>query len=224
MQQSTANAYHASVPMDYAYRFCDARKLYLNVTNRCTNRCSFCVRYRTQGLAGAILWGKEEPDFSMLQAAIKIHGSIEEFDEFVWCGYGEPTFRLDLIKEAAPWLRSKGAKIRLDTNGHACLIHRRDVLAELSQALDSVSISMNAPNCRRYLELCRSDASVFDNAGFSVSTPVIFWDEMLDFLFRSPVYFEYVQASVVGWALSQEEIEQSRSLARSLGVKHFRVR
>ena len=143
--------------MEFAYHYGDRRKLYLNATNRCTNRCSFCVRYRVDGLGGAVLWGDNEPDFDMLRAAILHHGALEEFQEFVWCGYGEPTFRLDLIQEAAPWLRNRGAKIRLNTNGHACVIHGRDVLPELSQAVDMVSISLNAPNPSRYIELCRPD-------------------------------------------------------------------
>jgi TatD DNase family protein len=210
--------------MDYAYRYGDARRIYLNVTNRCTNRCSFCVRDRARGLGGAILWGEEEPDLAMLQAAVAKQGAVEDFREFIWCGFGEPTFRMDLIKEAAPWLRSHGAKIRLNTNGHACLIHGRDVLIELSQSVDDVSISLNAPTLHRYLELCRPDLSVFPSHTGVMLRPELLWDAMLDFLFRSPVYFENAQASVVGSALSAEEVEQCRSLARSLGVKQFRVR
>ena len=91
--------------MEYAYIYGDAGRLYLNVTNRCTNRCSFCVRYRAEGLGGAILWGGDEPDLERLQAAVGQKGTFKEFREFIWCGYGEPTFRLDLIREAAPWLR-----------------------------------------------------------------------------------------------------------------------
>ena len=167
----------------------------------------------------------DEPDLDLLQDAVRAQGSFEEFREFIWCGYGEPTFRLDLIQEAAQWLRSAGAKIRLNTNGHACLIHGRDVLAELAPAVDEVSISLNAPNCRRYVELCRPDSDFF--AGPAEVRPRLrsfAWEAMLDFLFRAPVYFEKVQASVVGFALTREEIESCRLLARSLGIKHFRVR
>jgi len=210
--------------MHYAYKYRDARTLYLNVTNRCTNRCTFCVRYRTEGLGGAVLWGGEEPDFRKLQAAVQRYGAIEKLSEFIWCGYGEPTFRLDLIKEAAPWLRSCGAKIRLGTNGHACLIHARDVLPELSQAVDEVSISLNAPNCQRYLELCRPDLDSFPGPGERVSTPALLWEAMLDFVSRAPVYFENAQASVVGFTLAAEEIQKCKSLSRSLGVRQFRVR
>ncbi len=210
--------------MDYAYFYRDARRLYLNVTNRCTNRCSFCVRYRTDGLGGALLWGGEEPDFRKLQAAVRAHGPVEQFSEFIWCGYGEPTFRLDLIKEAAPWLRSCGAKIRLDTNGHARLIHGRDVLGELSCVVDEVSVSLNAPNCERYLDLCRPDIdSILEQSG-RTQAPESFWEAMIEFLAGSPAYFEKAQASVVGYALAAEEIEQCKSLARSLGVRQFRVR
>jgi TatD family-associated radical SAM protein len=204
--------------------FGDAGRLYLNVTNKCTNRCSFCVRYRTEGLGGAILWGGAEPDLGMLQAAVRARGAFEQFREFVWCGYGEPTFRLDLIRQAASWLRSGGAKIRLNTNGHACLIQGREVLAELSQSVDAVSISLNAPNSRRYAELCRPDPGSIPNPGEMAEPQIVAWDAMLDFLSRAPVYFENVQASVVGFALTTEEIESCRMLARSFGIAGFRVR
>ena len=199
----------------------------MNATNRCTNRCSFCVRYGTDGLGGAILWGQgvaDEPDLDRLQDAVRARGSFEEFREFIWCGYGEPTVRLDLIQEAAQWLRSAGAKIRLNTNGHACLIHDRDVLAELAPAVDEVSISLNAPNCRRYVDLCRPNSKFFAGTGTAALPAELFWEAMLDFLSRAPVYFANVQASVVGLALTKEEVESCRMLARSLGVKHFRVR
>ena len=210
--------------MDYAYLYGDQHRLYLNVTNRCTNRCSFCVRYRTEGLCGSVLWGGEEPDLRMLQRAVLAHGELNEFREFIWCGYGEPTFRLDLLQQAAPWLRGGGAKIRLNTNGHACLIHGRDVLRDLSKAVNEVSISLNAPNLHRYMELCKPDPASLPNPGGKPVPPELFWDATLDFIFRSPAHFENVQASVVGFALSREEIEQCRLLTRSLGVKRFRVR
>jgi len=210
--------------LDYAYTYGDTRNLYLNATNRCTNRCPFCVRYRAEGLGGAILWGGDEPDLEQLQAAVGREGSFKEFREFIWCGYGEPTFRLDLIREAAPWLRSVGAKIRLNTNGHACLIHGRDVLAELAPAVDEVSVSLNAPNCQRYVELCEPDPHFFSVAGDATPPPDLAWEAMLDFLARAPVYFEKVQASVVGFMLASDEIESCRLLARSLGIKYFRVR
>lgn len=210
--------------MDYAYRYGDRSHLYLNATNRCANRCAFCIRYRAVEFGAVELWGDHEPDFSMLKNAVLQHGNLEEFKEFIWCGYGEPTSNLDLIVEAAPWLKSRGASIRLNTNGHACLIHGRDVLPELGGAVDAVSVSLNAPSASRYLELCRPDPEAFPDPGKIRAVPEIVWNEMLDFLRRAPKYFSLVQASVVGFALSSAEIEQSRELAFSLGIGKFRVR
>lgn len=212
--------------MDYAYRYTDPDTLYLNATNRCTNHCSFCVRNLTEGFGEAILWGEKgetEPDIGMLVRAVEAQGSFASFREFVWCGYGEPTFRLDLIVEAAQWLRSRGARIRLNTNGHACLIHGRDVIPELAQAVDEVSISLNAPNRERYVELCQPVRQSLP-ALPADALPARVWDGLLDFLRRAPSSFKNVQASVVGHALRREEIEQSRALAHSLGVERFRVR
>jgi TatD DNase family protein len=208
--------------MDFAYRYGDPGRLYLNVTNRCTNRCNFCVRCYCSGLGGSLLQGDEEPDLHALMNAIRDYGGIEDFDEFVWCGFGEPTFRLDLISAAADVLRSGGAKIRLNTNGHACLIHGRDVLPELSRAVDAVNVSLNAPSRQRYVELCRPDpGSVL--TGERVM-PEYFWDAMLDFLSRSPEFFREVQVSVVGLALSVADVAECRVLAHSLGLAQFRVR
>jgi len=210
--------------MDYAYRYGDQSHLYLNATNRCANRCTFCIRDRAVEFGAAELWGDHEPDFSMLQNAILQHGNLEEFKEFIWCGYGEPTFQLNLIVEAASWLRSRGASVRLNTNGQACLIHGRDVLPELGGAVDEVSISLNAPNAARYLELCRPNPDTFPDPEKIRAAPEIVWEAMLEFLRRAPAYFSMVQASVIGFSLLSAEIEQSRELAFSLGIKKFRIR
>jgi TatD DNase family protein len=203
--------------MDYGYRYGDPATLYLNVTNRCTNRCSFCVRYKTGGLGGAVLWGTEEPDLTALERAVRNTGPFESFREFIWCGFGEPTYRLDLIVQSSQWLRSRGARIRLNTNGHACLIHGRNVLPELSKAVDSVSVSLNAPDCERYLELCRPESAM----GLE---PRRFWDGMMQFLASVPEYFEETQASVVGSFLTSEEIERCGLLTDALGIGRLRVR
>ena len=216
--QAGARAAHFRDKMDYAYRYGDPHRLYLNVTNRCTNSCLFCVRYRTEGLGGAVLWGTEEPGLPALQEAVLACSPLESFREFIWCGFGEPTHRLDLIVQAAPWLRSRGARIRLNTNGHGCLIHGCDVLPELSKAVDEISVSLNAPECPRYLELCRPHS---EDPEFA---PSRFWGEMIDFLSRVPEFFENSQASVVGWCLSDQEIDQCRSIAGKLGIRKFKVR
>jgi TatD family-associated radical SAM protein len=216
------------VAMDIAYHFGDPSRLYLNVTNRCTNRCGFCIRYHADGVGDGSLWGGPEPDLDSLFAAVEAMRGPEPFREITWCGFGEPTYRLDLITAAAPNLRRVARSIRVNTNGHACLIHGRDVLGELAAATDDVSVSLNAPNRGRYLDLCLPDTASVTAAGTAApegpSGPLDVWDAMLDFLARAPGRFRSVQASVVGAVLTPDEIEASRELARSLGIELFRVR
>jgi TatD family-associated radical SAM protein len=206
-----------SSTMSFAYRY-DGR-VYLNPTNRCTNRCSFCLRNSCDGLGEAKLWLEEEPDLKGLLTAVDAQGPTSEI---VWCGFGEPTFRLDLIVEAAPWLKRNGTKIRLNTNGHACLIHGRDVLPQLAESVDKVSVSLNAPNFEKYVELCLPDVKSVETACVQDLQP--FWGATLDFLRRAPDYFKEVQASIVRYALTSEEIAGTKALAQSLGVASFRIR
>lgn len=206
--------------MDYAYRFASRDRLYLNVTNRCTNRCSFCVRNFQPGLGDGRLWGGSEPGLEDLLDAVDRRGGADKFSEIVWCGFGEPTFRLDLILEASPVFRAAGTRVRLDTNGHACLIHDRDVLPALAAVLDEVFVSLNAPSCERYIELCRPSDDDLDRD----LEPERFWHSMMEFLARSIGQFDEVQASVVGHVLEMDEIDACRDLAESLGCHHLRVR
>lgn len=206
--------------MDWAYRYRDPGTLYLNVTNRCSNRCSFCVRGRTARLGDGLLAGGDEPELDQLLEAIDARGGAGRFREIVWCGFGEPTIRLDLILEASPVFRAAGTAVRLNSNGHGCLIHGRDVLPELGSVIDRVNVSLNAPSCERYLELCRPDpGSVPGNPA-----PEAFWHATLDFLARSPAHFLQVTASVVEHVLDRDEIEHCRRLAAGLAGAPLRVR
>jgi TatD DNase family protein len=208
--------------MDWAYRFGDPDRLYLNVTNRCTNRCTFCVRSRTARLGDGLLLGGDEPDVDELLAAVETRGGAESFDEIVWCGYGEPTIRLDVIMAASPVFHAAGAGVRLNTNGHGCLFHGRDVLPELGGVIDRANVSLNAPDVARYTELCRPDPAAVpggDDLG-----PEAFWEAMLDFLGRAPDHIAQVQASVVGHTLDGAEIEGCRKLAHRIAGAPLRVR
>jgi TatD DNase family protein len=208
--------------MDYAYTYADPSKLYLNVTNRCSNRCGFCVRNAAEGLGGKHLWGGQEPDEEAMTQAIARSGGAAAFSEIIWCGFGEPTYRLDLIVALSPRFRQEGCRVRLNTNGHANLIHGRDVLPDLGEAIDEVSVSLNAPTCKRYLELCQPLPA--PATGAPAVPPEAYWEIMIDFLRRAPAHIATVQASVVGFALTNNEVEASRDLAASLGVTRFRVR
>ncbi len=209
--------------MDFAYRFASADRLYLNATNRCTNRCEFCVRQHRAGLGDGRLWGGPEPDEAELWAAIEDHGGADSYEEIVWCGFGEPTFRLDLIRAVSPRLREAGAHARLDTNGHGCLIHRRDIVDEVAEVVDEVWVSLNAPDESTYVNLCDPGHDISSEAGDPLPSGR-HWEAMLDFLAQACRSFEAVGASVVGHTLDPDEIERSRALARSLGCSRFRVR
>jgi TatD DNase family protein len=209
--------------MDYAYTFGDASTIYLNVTNRCTNRCTCVGRYAPGLGSGRRLRGGPEPDLDALLASIEAcrdRERIRDLEEIVWCGFGEPTFRLDLIVAASTILRRDGVpSIRLNTNGHACRIHGRDVLPELGDAVDVVSVSLNAPTAERYVELCRPDP-----AAASCDRPSELWDAMLDFVARAPRHVREVRASVVEAALDDDEVAACRALARSLGCSTLLLR
>jgi len=208
--------------MDYAYRYADPRRLYLNVTNRCTNRCGFCVRNRVSGIGNGVLWGGPEPDLTALLTAVEEQGGEASFDEIVWCGFGEPTIRADLILEASPLFRAAGCLVRLNTNGHGNLITGRDLVPELAACVDAVSVSLNAPTCERYLELCRPSRTWLKDG--KPRGRGRFWQSLRDFITSAVDLIPSVQASVVGQVLAPDEIERCRDLAASLGCTSFRVR
>lgn len=149
-----------------AYRLKDA--LYLNLTNRCTNDCTFCLRRSRQGLAGQNLWLQREPSVAEVLAAVDEAVAGENagkdaappplpFREIVFCGFGEPLLRPDVVRSVAGALRERypGVRIRIDTNGHVHLVFGRDILAGLAGLVDAISISLNAPTAEEYERLCR---------------------------------------------------------------------
>jgi TatD DNase family protein len=128
--------------------------LYLNITNECTNECVFCRRLTNPVVKGHNLRLEKEPTFEEIVAAIAEH---EGFDEVVFCGYGEPLLRLDLVEKLARHLKEKGFhNLRIDTNGQANLIHGRNVVPTLTELVPNVSVSLNAANAQQYQQLCRS--------------------------------------------------------------------
>jgi len=133
-----------------AYEMWD--NLYLNITNRCTNECKCCIRYRTDILWGYNLRLEREPSTQELLDAI---GDPTRYREIVFCGYGEPTMRLDVIKAVGARVRELGGKVRIDTNGHGNLIWNRNIANELALVADSVSVSLNAESATVYESVCR---------------------------------------------------------------------
>lgn len=186
--------------------------LYVNITNRCSNDCSFCVRNEHDGVNGKdSLWLDREPEIDEIKADFEKR-DLSKYDAVVFCGYGEPMMRAEVVIEAAKWLRANNPSlsIRINTNGQANLIYKRDITPELEGLIDCVSISLNAENAEKYQALCRS---VFGEAAY---------DGLLEFARLAKRYVPDVVLSVVD-ILPEDEIEHCRKIAEECGVR-LRVR
>jgi TatD family-associated radical SAM protein len=131
--------------------------IYLNLTNRCSSACRFCIREWTDGVYGEDLRLHQEPELEEVVQAIELAFLDGPADEVVFCGFGEPTMRLDVVLAVTEWLRLRRVRSRLDTNGHGQLLHPdEDVPAALAAAgLDAVTVSLNAATSEEYDRVCR---------------------------------------------------------------------
>ncbi len=181
--------------------------LYLNLTNRCTNACTFCAKRRDYHVKGHLLRLPGEPTVAEVLALV---GDPAPYDEIVFCGFGEPLLRLEEVKEIARKMKERGAKVRVNTDGLANLVHGRDVLPELSGLVDALSVSLNAPDAETYARICpnRYGASSFA--------------ALLDFLREAPRHVPSVAATAV--ALPGLDTEAVRRLAESIPGVSFRPR
>jgi TatD family-associated radical SAM protein len=189
--------------MVIAYPLKDA--LYLNITNRCPNACLFCIRETTGGV-GYNLWLAHEPTVNDIMTAI---GEPMNYQEIVFCGYGEPLMRPEVVIEVSRFIKKYPVKIRLNTNGLADLFLDYNILPDLTGLIDTISISLNADNTQTYQELTRTQ---FGERAFPA---------MLDFIRRSKLAIPRVIVSVVRYP--GVNIEAAAKIANSLGVE-FRVR
>lgn len=125
-------------------------KIYINLTNKCTNNCVFCIRAIKDDVVGADLFLKTE-DFTA-QDVIDQLKKFKMSDEIVFCGYGEPIIKLDILKEVAKYIKENypNVKIRVNTNGQGNLIHKRDIIPELKPLIDRISVSLNGENEEEY--------------------------------------------------------------------------
>lgn len=177
--------------------------LYINLTSKCTNECTFCVRNEKSDYFGHKLWLAREP--SAAEVLERIPADISCYREYVFCGFGEPTVRLNVLLQIARELKRRGATTRLNTNGQANLIHRRDVTGELAGAVDKINVSLNESNAADYAALCRP---AFGEAAF---------DALQDFARRCAERGIDTWFSVVD-LIGAEKIEQCRKIADSCGV------
>lgn len=174
--------------------------LYLNITNRCTNVCKFCIRFHTNYVKGHNLRLEREPEVKELIEAID---DPKNYREIVFCGYGEPFLRLDLIKEVAKWIKQKGGRVRINTNGHGNLIHGRKVLPELKGLVDAISISINAADRETYNKICNPQ---YPNA----------FDAVIEFIKDAKEFIPYVQITVVN--TEGVNLKECENLAKTLNV------
>lgn len=182
------------------------QSLYVNVTNRCNADCIFCDRKGEAVINGYNLKMKksEEPDAGVY---IKEIGDPKSYKEIVFCGYGEPTIRWDVVKQVAKYIKENGGLTRMNTDGHGNFINKHDITPELKGLIDTVSISLNSTDREQYGKLMRVDPSMHG--------------EMLDFA-KKAKEFTHVVLSIVG--LNEVDSEAAKKfVTEEVGVD-FRER
>jgi len=191
--------------------------LYVNLTNKCNCNCEFCLRHgKAEGsiYTEDSLWLEREPT---VQEALDsfLSRDLLSYREIVFCGYGEPTYRMDdifwLVDELKARFGDKLPPVRINTNGHANLIMGRDVCPEMAGRIDTVSISLNAISAPAYAALCHP---IQGEAAYYA---------MLDFAKEAKEYVPHVVMTIVDKDKTAEEIETCRKITENLGVK-LRVR
>lgn len=181
--------------------------LYINVTNRCNAHCTFCKRKDNPVLRGYNL-GIERNEEPSADIYIKEIGNPKNYTEIVFCGYGEPTIRWDVVKDISRFVKANGGRTRLNTNGHGNIINKRDITPEMKGLIDAVSISLNSFDRQQYAELVGLDTSYFD--------------EMIVFAKKSKTFVQKVVMSIV--SIDEVDIERARKITEEEIGAEFRVR
>lgn len=186
--------------------------LYVNLTNKCPCACTFCLRQtRDEMNHSGSLWLEREPGVEEVKAEFDKF-DMQKYKEVVFCGFGEPTERLEDLLEIAAFVKDKFNKpIRINTNGLSDLIWQKDTAPMYKGLVDTVSISLNTPNKERYYELTRSK--------FGIDS----YDAMLNFAGNVSKYVPHVVLSTVATTLTAEEEHQCAQICERLGVT-YRIR
>lgn len=189
-------------------------KIYINLTNKCTNECIFCIRTLKDDVCGKNLWLKN--DNVTADAVInQLKKLVKDEKEIIFCGYGEPTLKLEVLKEVAAFIKNnyEDVKIRLNTNGHANVVYKRNILPELKGLIDEISVSLNASDENLYKELAQPNL---------VCANVL--SEVKDFIKQSVDAGIPTVASVVsGYKDYKIDLDECEKISKTLGAK-FRVR
>ncbi len=185
----------------YTYQI--GNSLYINVTNRCNADCVFCRRKEDAVIRGYDLKMKksEEPDPNIYINEI---GNPQNYDEIVFCGYGEPTIRWGVVWEIAAYVKKNGGKTRMNTNGHGNFINKKDITKEMKGLIDTISISLNSVDPIQYAELMKVDRQLHS--------------EMIDFAIKAKNYTNVIM-SVVG--LNEVDKERAKKfVSEEIGVNY----
>lgn len=187
------------------------KSVYVNMTNRCPCSCTFCLRQTKEMSESNTLWLKKEPSVEEIIEEFKKY-DLDDFREVVFCGFGEPTERIDDVIQIAGVLKlfRQDLPIRINTNGLGNLIHDRDITPMLKGRIDTISISLNASNDEEYYKLTRSR--------FGIGS----FQAMLEFAKKCKDYVSHVVLSVVD-IIGEEEIQKCQKICDDIGVT-LRVR
>jgi len=175
--------------------------IYMNITGRCSNRCRFCIKDRVDGIGGYYLKHHAEPDGDQLESIIETL-SPSMGRELVFCGYGEPTMRPDLLRKLALKASEKGFSVRLNTNGTCLEWLSLDETIKMLKPFDSVSVSLNTSSAEEYNRICCPDS---DTA----------WNSMIDFIKLAGTMTSVKLTSV---RHSSADTKQVAQLAKDLGL------
>ncbi len=181
-------------------------KNYINLTNECNNNCDFCIRKNKIGIRGYDLWLQQPPTAEDVIAELEETGK----GDVVFCGYGEPTMALGVLKEVAGYVKAYGGKVRVNTNGLANKYYGRNIVPELIGLVDTMSISMNEASAEKYQSICHS---IYGEAAYQY---------MLDFAKECAGAGIDTVLSVVD-VIPEQDIEKCREIARETGAR-LRVR
>ena len=182
--------------------------LYINLTSKCSNDCTFCVRNEHSSYFGHKLWLSREP--SPEEVLARIPQDVSRYKEYVFCGFGEPTLRLSALVQIGKELKKRGATVRLNTNGQGSMTAGRDISADLAEAVDKINVSLNESNAEDYVKLCRP---AYGAAAFT---------GLQDFAKKCAARGIDVWFSVVD-VIGEKKIEECRKIAADCGVA-LRVR
>lgn len=189
-------------------------KLYVNLTNACTNQCLFCIRNIKDDVKGKSLWLENE-NITADDVIAQFKNIYNGEKDLIFCGYGEPTLKLEILKQVAKYVKDNypEIKIRLNTNGHANVVYKRNILPELKGLVDDISVSLNAQNEALYKELSQPN--------LKCETPL---EEVEDFIKKSvEMGFDTTASVVSGYKDYNVDIVECEKIAHSLGAK-FRNR